>query len=278
MLPTACRLAIAFSILSGPSMLTAQLPPRASKASAAATSNKLIAFAVASVRAPKEGRGGPIGFTDDGFKADAAPLEYLIRNAYDLTRDTSVRGLPAWGASDYYVISAKDDDSDLPEWKTYNAAQRRRVLQQFLSDRFHLTLHRETLDVPIYSLVVAKGGPKLHQVTPPAGSPRGFMEAKDIGIEVGHHVTIARLVEDSLARSSFGLDRPVFDNTGLTGNHDFTLTYESPQPAAAGTASEPSGRPSIFTALTEQLGLKLEPSKGPMETLVIDHVERPSEP
>lgn len=230
------------------------------------------------MRVQKEAHGGPVRFTEDGFTADAAPLEYLIRNAYNITRDDSVRGLPSWGASDYYVVSAKVGDPDVAEWKTYKAAQRRRVLQQFLADRFHLALHSETVERPIYSLIVAKDGLKMQQVTPPQGEARGFMEMKDVGVDVGHHVTIAGLV-DLLSRSYFGLDRQVYDNTGLTGNYDFTLTFEPLRPvsASAGAAAEPSGRPSIFTALQEQLGLKLEPTKGPVETLVIDHVERPTE-
>jgi len=84
---------------------------------------------------------------------------------------------------------------------------------------------------------------------------------------------------DHLSRSYFGIGRQVFDNTALTGNYDFTLTFEPLQPASASaeTASEPSGRPSIFTALEEQLGLRLESTKAPVDILVIDHVERPSE-
>jgi len=185
-----------------------------------------------------------------------------------------VRGLPAWGVSDRYVVSAKVADSDLAQWKTYNLAQRRLVLQKFLADRFNLTLHPETVEVPIYSLVVAKGGPKLQQVSPPENDHRGFMEAKATGVAVGHHVLIAGLV-DMLSRTYFGLDRQVYDKTGLTGNYDFTLTFEPPRSSSA--ESDPTGRPSIFTALQEQLGLKLEPTKGPLETVVIDHVERPSE-
>jgi uncharacterized protein (TIGR03435 family) len=275
----AYRLVLVFAILASSGILAAQLPASSAPQDVpAAIPHKLITFAVASVRLQKEGHGGPVQFTGDGFMADAAPLEYLIRNAYNITRDNSMRGLPAWGSTDYYVVSAKVDDSDLPEWKTYNAAQRKRVLQQFLSDRFHLALHPETVEGPIYSLVVAKGGAKLQQVTPPEGNSRGFIEAKAIGVDVGHHVTIAGLV-DLLSRSFFGLDRQVYDNTGLTGNYDFTLSFEPQQlaGASAGTVSEPSGRPSIFTALKEQLGLQLELSKGPVETLVIDHIERPSE-
>ncbi|HWG17435.1 MAG TPA: TIGR03435 family protein [Acidobacteriaceae bacterium] len=256
--------------------------PLASAAQSAATPpiqpNKLIRFEVASVRLQAEPLGGPVRFTADGFSADAAPLEYLIRNAYNITRDNSVRGLPPWGATDYYVVSAKVGDSDLAEWKTYNAAQKREVLQQFLADRFHLAVHPQTIEVPTYSLVAAKSGSKLKQVTPPEGDRRGFIESRAAGVVVGHHVVIGNLA-DLLSRSYFGLGRQVYDNTGLTANYDFTLTFEPlrPQGAGAGDATEPSGRSSIFTALDEQLGLRLEPSKGPLDTIVIDHVERPSE-
>lgn len=254
------------------------MPPSGSEPVSAATPHNLIKFEVASVHVQKEAHGGPLRFTGNGFLADAAPLEYLIRYAYSIPRDNSVHALPAWGASDYYVVVAKVGDSDLSEWKTYNNEQQRRVLQQFLSDRFHLILHSETVAMPIYSLVLAKGGPKLQQVTPLEGNPRGFIEAKAFGVDVGHHVTLAGLA-DLLSRSLFGLDRQVYDKTGLTGNYNFTLTFAPLQSvsAGAGTASEASDRPSIFTALEEQLGLKLEPSKGQVEVLVIDHVERPSE-
>ena len=268
--------ALALAFFAASSLMSAQQPASGSESGLAASSRKLLKFEVASVRVQKEGHGGPMRFTGDGFTTNAAPLEYLIRYAYDISRDHFVRGLPAWGASDYYVVSAKVDDADLPEWKSYDAAQQRRVLQQFLSDRFHLTLHSETIELPIYSLVLAKGGSKLQQVTPPEGNPRGFIEAKALGVDVGHHVTISGLV-DMLSRSFFGLDRQVYDETGLTGNYDFTLTFEPPQPTAAGTVSEASDRPSISTALEGQLGLKLERSKGQVEMLVIDHVERPSE-
>jgi uncharacterized protein (TIGR03435 family) len=268
------RLLLAAAILSAPVASNAQ----SAATSPAAPPNKLIRFEVASVRVQAEAHGGPVRFTPDGFWADAAPLEYLIRNAYNITRDKSVRGLPSWGESDYYVVSAKVADSDVAEWKTYGIAQRRQVLQQFLTERFRLTLHSETVEVPIYSLVAAKGGLKLQTVTPPDGDHRGFMESKDVGVVVGHHVLIGGLT-DMLSRSYFGLDRQVYDNTGLTGNYDFTLTFEPLRGsgAAAASASEPSGRPSIFTALEEQLGLRLEPSKGPLQILIVDHVERPSE-
>ncbi len=105
---TASRVTLAFAILTASAAVGAQSP-----AAPPAPPHKLIAFDVASIRLQKEHSGGPIRFTEDGFSADAGPLEYLIRNAYNITRDHSIRGLPAWGAADYYVVSAKVADSDL---------------------------------------------------------------------------------------------------------------------------------------------------------------------
>jgi uncharacterized protein (TIGR03435 family) len=275
MQPAAVHFAFVCALLTTSAVLIAQ-PPVSDLQPVSAPPQKLISFDVASVRLQAGDGGGPIHFTANGFVADPGTLEYLIRNAYGITRDNSVRGLPAWGVSDRYVVSAKVADSDLVEWKTYNITQRRLVLQKFLAERFRLTLHPETIEVPIYSLIVAKGGPKLQQVTPQENDPHGFMEPKGPGIEVGHHVTIAYLAGE-LSRSNFGLDRQVYDHTGLAGNYDFTLTFEPLRSADTGAESGPSGRPSIFTALQEQLGLKLEPIKGPVDTVVVDHAERPSE-
>ena len=272
---TASRFVLVFAIVAASTVLDAQQPVRSGEAVPAPSRHRLISFEVASVRLQKEPQGGPIRFTGDGFTADAAPLEYLIRNAYNITRDNSVSGLPAWGASDYYVVSAKVGESDMAEWKTYTTDQRKQVLQQFLADRFHLAVHPKTVEMPIYSLIVAKGGPKLQPVTSPPG--RGGIEAKDVGVYVGHHATMDALAH-VLSLSGFGLDRQVYDNTGLTGNYDFPLTFEplGHASSSAESAAEPLGHPSIFTAIQEQLGLKLEPSKGQVETLVIDHAERPS--
>jgi uncharacterized protein (TIGR03435 family) len=274
---TASLIALAFAILNSSTTLSAQLPSNGSENAPVAPQHKPITFDVASIRLEKNGGGGPIGFTNDGFTVDAAPLEYLIRFAYDVTRDNSVIGLPSWGATDYYVVLAKVAEADVPEWKSYNPTQRRLVLQQLLSDRFHLTLHPDTVERPIYSLVIAKGGPKLQSVTPPENDHRGFIESKDYGVQVGHHVTIPGLV-DMLSRSYFGLDRQVYNKTALTGNYDFTLTYEPLRGRGSSTSeSEPSGRPTIFSALQEQLGLKLEPATGPVKILIVEHVERPSD-
>ena len=162
------------------------------------------------------------------------------------------------------------------------------MLQTLLADRFKLTTHRTTKELPIYSLVVAKGGSKLHEANsgeikgpdgrpePPGSSLIGFRSGELTGqnLEMDQ---LARLLTEQTGRT-------VVDNTGLKGNYDLTLNWTPDQIAPNGlagggpdssTSSEPG--PSIFTAIQEQLGLKLQSQKGPVEILVIDHVERPSE-
>jgi uncharacterized protein (TIGR03435 family) len=141
-----------------------------------------------------------------------------------------------------------------------------------LADRFNLTLHRETKDLPVFALVVAKNGPKLHEVKagdppPPAGSPDIALNRGHIAIRAGMPVLVW-----TLSRSR-DVDRVILDKTGLTGTYDFDLKWT---PEGKGEDLSDSG-PSIFTAIQQQLGLKLEPQKGPVEIIVIDHVQRPSE-
>jgi uncharacterized protein (TIGR03435 family) len=140
------------------------------------------------------------------------------------------------------------------------------MLQTLLEDRFQRKVHLETKELPIYALVVAKNGTKVHAIKDEGDT--------EIGGGDGHQFT-ARQVSmqvfaGALARQ-FG--SPVLDMTGLTGVYDITLDYAHDDSAAADNGPGPS----IFTALQEQLGLKLEPRKGPVEVLVVDRAERPSQ-
>jgi uncharacterized protein (TIGR03435 family) len=136
------------------------------------------------------------------------------------------------------------------------------MVQTLLADRFQLKFHRETRELPIYALVVAKNGAKLHAVSA-AGLGVGMGKGRFNG-RGADMPTLASVLSNELGRL-------VFDRTGLSGFYDFTLTFEPDDTRAADTAG-----PSLFTALQEQLGLRLEPQKGPVETLVIDHAEKPS--
>jgi bla regulator protein blaR1 len=168
------------------------------------------------------------------------------------------------------------------------------ILQTLLADRFKLTLHRETKDLQVYELVVAEGGPKLKEAAAAYMNPNGIngpegplpgMLQMGPGELTDHGTNLAPLV----SQLSWQLGRTVLDKTGLTGTYDFSLRW-TPGKSEAGmsnllggklssdsaSASASSG-PSLFTAIQEQLGLKLEPQKAPMQVLVIDHVEQPVE-
>jgi uncharacterized protein (TIGR03435 family) len=168
------------------------------------------------------------------------------------------------------------------------------MLQPLLAERFKLKAHTETKQLPVYELIVAKGGPKLKEATPgdtyangfkgPDGVGRGGMMRMGRGQLTGQGVPITTLTN----LLSQQLQRTVVDKTGLTGKYDLELNWTpeqgegglGPPPGAASPQAEPAPDatgPSIFTALQEQLGLKLQSTKGPVETLVIDHAEMPSE-
>ncbi len=211
------------------------------------------------------------------------------------------RGGPSWINSERYDIEAKADGN--PSAQTMEGP----MLQALLEDRFNLKIHRETRDILVYELTVAKGGPKLRP--PPVPSPGagiagvglwpmseadckrldppnlpdavcGAARAADAQGEKPAFVEYHGLTLDQTSAALVRvLDRPVIDKTGVAGifhvHVEFAPDGATPQ-FRPGPSDEPVG-PSIFTAFQEQLGLKLEPAKGPGEFLVIDSVERPSE-
>jgi bla regulator protein blaR1 len=256
-------------------------------------------YEVASIRPDKSGDPRfQIDSTPNGFTANTT-LQSLIRLAYGV-EDNQISGAPKWVNSDKYKIEAKMDGATAAELDKLSDDQsepaRRRMLQALLEDRFKLMLHRETKELPVYSLVVAKDGPKLQEAKP--GEPDGDGRTGPDGRPAvgGHFLRMGRgqlnghsLGMKEIVRSlSEQLGRTVVDRTGLTGNYDFSLqwTPDEGQPSAfkepvggQGPASTPpadSSGPTIFTAIQEQLGLKLESQKGPVEILIIDHAEKPS--
>ncbi|MFZ0819194.1 MAG: TIGR03435 family protein [Candidatus Acidiferrales bacterium] len=216
-------------------------------------------------------------------------LEALLRDAFGV-QDNQISGLPAWARSEGYVIDARMDASTadalkkLSESDLYRARQQ--MLQALLADRFGLAVHRESRELPVYSLVIAKGGFKLNP-TPPekvsqggSGGSVGWSQSGRGGGKItGQAIPIVALTE-SLTQI---LGRTVLDKTGLRDFYDVTLQWaisdsgQAPVVDSGGGApsSEPAG-PTIFIAIQEQLGLKLESGKGPVEIIVIDHVEKPS--
>lgn len=188
------------------------------------------------------------------------PLRQLIMFAYDV-KEYQVLGGPKWADTDGYSIVAKLEDTTTPARGRENDARLRNAARVLLADRFRLAVHRETKDMPGYALVVAKIGFKLK----PAEN-RG-MGSSSWG---GGKATFRQTTIASFAGSfSTILDRPVVDRTGIEGVYDLKLEWSPDDRADSG--------PSVFTALQEQVGLKLEAGKVPVEMIIIDRAEKPSD-
>jgi uncharacterized protein (TIGR03435 family) len=230
----------------------------------------LPSFEAASIKPNKSGdRKVSIRRSPGRFTTSNTTLKMLITFAYDI-RGHQLSGGPGWLDSDRYDIVAKADGANPSE------AELKQMVQMMLADRFQLTIHRETKEMPVYALVVGKNGPKLHEAEgtgPQMSMGRGQLTAKKVSMEL-----FAKQLGNQLGRS-------VVDNTSLNGDFDFKLewTPDSGQPMGPkeggvdGPAPADASGPTIFTAVQEQLGLKLEAQKGPVEILVIDRAEKASE-
>ena len=182
-----------------------------------------------------------------------------------------VVGGPDWLGSDDYEIQAKIEDSLYAAMQKMNPAQQREQVnlmeQSLLADRFKLKVHFETREMPGFALVIAKGGPKLR--------PAKDGESSRLSVRQ-NEMTATAISIDQWIHSPFLGGRMVADQTGLTGTYDFTLTW-SDQSVATGAGQENgTDAPSLFTAVQEQLGLKLVPTRVPVEVIVVDSIERPS--
>ncbi|HVO97030.1 MAG TPA: TIGR03435 family protein [Bryobacteraceae bacterium] len=221
-------------------------------------------FEVASIHpsAPQAPGQMEIGMSiDQGMlRATGMTAKFLIEQAYDV-RDFQVVGGPSWIGSQQYDINAKIEGNPTSE-------QMRTMMQSLLADRFQLQVHREKKEMPCYALVVAKGGSKLKAPEADAdGKHKDGRMSMSRGSFTGQGLpvqAIAHAVEQVLGRA-------VIDKTGLTGNFDFKLEWTPDEARTDGDGA------SIFTALQEQLGLKLESTKGPVEIVVVDRLEKPSE-
>ncbi len=260
-----------------------------------------LSFDVVSIK-PHRTPSGMTGctFMPGRFTCKNAMVKWVIIRAYNVL-GIQISGGPNWASSDRYDIEAKESDElsaaleKLP--RDQRLEKQRLLLQSMLEDRFHLKVHRETKELPVYALVVAKNGPKLKAtniqsaalvVTGTDGRPRATSCSIQGTSEGGNRYqgcTVATLAD----YLPLAVGRVVLDRTGLNGIYDFTLNYAdqdsaavSSVPTGGGAASDnplppaPSG-PSIFTAVQEQLGLKLEPTKGPVDMIIIGHIERPTE-
>ena len=249
-------------------------------------------FEVASIKSCKEdaafgGRIGSIKTTPGRLIVTCTPLRMLIQQAYLVYAsgryrdfnfyDTPIEGAPGWTQTERYSIEATVASPQS------EGMLKGPMLQALLEDRFHLKLHRETREVPDYELVVAKGGPKLKPFDgscKPIEWTKVVLEPGDCHNEAGasgpnatrfwHAITIDDFMMAILDKQFVG--RPVVNKTGIPGIFDIHLTFAPQQSSTA-----PDAGPSIFTAIQEQLGLRLVPARGSEEVLVVDHIEKPSE-
>jgi uncharacterized protein (TIGR03435 family) len=228
-----------------------------------------LQFEVASIR-PHEPPLPRIQISTAGstLTAECYSLFNLITYAYNL-RNYQVSFAPANSsiAGTFYDIAAKAEGDTIPTRDEFG-----RMMQSLLADRFKLKVHHETREMQVYALVVGKNGPKLKDSAPDA-NPMAYFNV----VGRNYRVTRAKATMDDVVQAignSF-LDRPVLDQTGLTGTYNLSLTYTPDIPTNRGE-SDPNDI-SIFTAVQEQLGLKLEPQKASIEILVVDSVEKPSE-
>ncbi|MEO5926554.1 MAG: TIGR03435 family protein [Bryobacteraceae bacterium] len=246
-------------------------------------------FDVATIKpAPADAVGQRIGLTGPGrINIQNMALVDLVKFAYGegLASNLEIRGGPPWASKDRYNVEAQGDATDTPN-------QLKAKLRSLLAERFSLKFHTEQKDVDIYNLVFARAdkklGPKVKDWDGTCGGRAASAENGDpkmprcsgLYSQTGLKMIGISMIgaADMLSGPPTGIGRQVVDKTGLTGYYDMDLEFKFSfaPPGAAPAAADPEG-PSIFTAVQEQFGLKLESAKGKAEVIVVESAERPSE-
>jgi uncharacterized protein (TIGR03435 family) len=259
------------------------------------TAGPLPSFEVASIKPDRSGDVSQrVETQPTGLRASGATAKHLIAVAYNVG-DYQVSGGPNWVNTDRYSIQAKVEDSLVEQMRKLPLSHQEDhitpMFQSLLIERFRLKVTHATKEAPAYALIVAKNGPKLQETKP------GNMYPPDPAAWKAHAkegLIVWRNRGTSMAAFAQELSRyfhsPVLDRTGVNGRYDFWLEFaeertdsailrasEEGQLGADSGSPPASSGPSIFTALQDQLGLKLESTKGPLEVIIIDHIERPSE-
>ena len=245
-----------------------KLPPMAANADPS--------FEVATIKPSKpDEQGKAFLVRGNRFQTINTTLGEMMSFAYGV-HSKQVINAPAWAATDKFDIDAKPDGEGAPSDKQWKS-----MLRKLLVERYMLTFHRDKKELSVYVLSVAKTGPKLSKSD---GDPNGLPGLFFRGGLGDLHVTNANMADFSSLMQESVLDRPVLDQTGLAGRFDFTLkwTPDDSQFAGMGAKIPPptdsaNAPPNLYTAIQEQIGLKLDATKAPAEVLVIDHVEKPSE-
>ncbi len=219
--------------------------------------------------------------TDNGLSLRNLSLEQMICSAWDF-KPYQVSGLTGWMKSTRYDLTAKVSGEDEATYKKLSTSQRRQMLQLLLTQRFHLKVHTETRTLPTYDLIVDKNGSKLKPSTAIDAPSKEELEDHPEKYKKGYMMTSpgkyeafgvpARWLASQLSNE---LGRPVHDATGLTGSYDITLHYRPQEAAVAG--DDDGNASSVFSAVQDQLGLKLVASKGPVDVLLVEAAQKPDD-
>ncbi|HMG84434.1 MAG TPA: TIGR03435 family protein [Terracidiphilus sp.] len=204
----------------------------------------------------------------NGFEMQNMAIYSLLMNAFPVRSGDQIVGWPAWVSSDRFDLLAKMDtettDALHALGKNDGGEHQRLMMREILEDRFALKYHIEKRVLPVYELVIAKHGSKL-KVSAPDEQGTSMMSPGKLSAHRSPAGSLTAMLSGVVGRN-------IIDKTGLTGDYDIDLTWAwNDEPGSGDTG------PSIFTALEEQLGLKLEPAKAPLDVVIIDHLERPSE-
>jgi uncharacterized protein (TIGR03435 family) len=283
--------------VANPSLVCAQSPQpsQAAPAQDESTSGPALVFEVASIKPDNQAvRMYTFGWYSPGtFSTIGVTVHELIERAYGV-QDNQISGAPAWVGSQRYDITAKSDEAVTQELQKGTFDERtpkfRAIIQSLLKDRFSLTLHHETKELPVFALVVAKNGPKFEEAKTDDTYPNGIKDMYGRGHGGVMHMGIGELTLQgfpiwTLVQQLSGqpelVGRVVLDQTGLKDDYDLTLKWTPQVAARSGFQSDGSAPPSdsgtsLFSALQEQLGLRIESTKGPVDTIVIDHIEEPT--
>ncbi len=238
------------------------------------TESSALVYDVASIKPNPQGPGSMSVSTNlDVYAATNLSLIDLLRNAYDL-RPGMLSGEPKWAESTRFDIRAKILDATAEQLKKLTQEDRKRMLRVLLADRFHLVTHYEVKTLPVYDLLPLKSGAKVTAIEPEHRidafknmSPESMSVGN--GHLIGHYLPMKSMT-DFLSGE---VNRPVLDKTSMDGRYNFELNWKQDD----APATDDSTAPPLFKALEEQLGLHLDAAKEPVQTLVVDHVEMPTE-
>ena len=279
----ALALPLLFGLLNAPKMRAQEQGPSASK----------VEFMIKSDAGDEVHRVGMM-YWPSGFKAMNTSLQALIQEAYGVQAN-QIAGGPDWLKTAQFnlEIGPQDDKSatsglSVQQRLEQSKIRNQRLLQAALAERFKLALHPETRELSTYALVVSDEGSKLQPAKPASSYPDPVKGPEGLPLEKSFRIKLdgsqsglearGMSTADMASHLARELGTVVVDRTGLAGTYDFSLNWKSDRNGSFNEAASDASIPSLQTALQEQLGLKLEPQKGPMQVLVIDHAEKPAEP